>query len=179
MDKYIPADQRQRGIELARQMKRRSDGPIMASEVAGGSGARRPGIATIDLPPSSGPGATYPPPGAQAAKGKPPVVVVAPPPTRYVPRPIAAPPSPPQPAPPRVAVQPKPVPVATGGWRIQLGAFGDPNNAHKLWSQVAGRFPGRPPSFVKAGALTRCWSGRMRRRAKRLQRAARSSRACR
>ncbi|MDB5680151.1 MAG: hypothetical protein JWM94_3153 [Sphingomonas bacterium] len=160
MDKYIPDNQRQAGIALARQYEAQAGRPNYPTEVAGGSGVPpRPGIATIDVPPSS-PGATYPAPGGKPPKGKPPVAMVAPPPTRYVPRPIAAPPSPPQPAPPRVAAQPKPVPVATGGgWRIQLGAFGDPNNARKLWSQVGGRFPGRQPIYVKAGALTRLLVG--------------------
>ncbi|THD36782.1 MAG: sporulation protein [Sphingomonas sp.] len=161
MDKYIPDDQRQAGIAMARQMEAQVGRPNYSGEVAGGSDAPpRPAIATIDVPPSR-PGATYPQPGAKPPKGKPPVVVVAPA-TRPVPRPVVAPPSPPQPAPPKVVVKPapKPVPVATGGgWRVQLGAFGDPSNAHKLWSQVAGRFPGRQPSFVKAGALTRLLVG--------------------
>jgi cell division septation protein DedD len=54
---------------------------------------------------------------------------------------------------------------AAGGWRVQLGAFGDPNNAHKLWSEVGGRFPGRQASFVKAGALTKLLVGPYRSKA--------------
>lgn len=159
MDKYIPDDQRRKGIELARQYEAQAARPNYPSEVAGG-GPAGPSIATIDLPPSTGPGASYPPPGGKPPKGKPPVVVAAGPPTRYVPSAIPAPTPAPRPAPPKVAAQPKPVPVATGGgWRIRLGAFGDPNNAHKLWSQVGGKFPGRSPSFVKAGALTRLLVG--------------------
>ncbi|HVJ01022.1 MAG TPA: SPOR domain-containing protein [Sphingomonas sp.] len=46
-------------------------------------------------------------------------------------------------------------PARDGGWRVQLGAFGDPNNARKLWAQVAARFPGRQPQYVKAGTLTK------------------------
>ena len=52
----------------------------------------------------------------------------------------------------------KPV-VRDGGWRVQLGAFGDPNNARKLWSQVSGRFPGRQVYYVKAGNLTKVLVG--------------------
>ncbi|RYD91486.1 MAG: SPOR domain-containing protein, partial [Sphingomonadales bacterium] len=49
--------------------------------------------------------------------------------------------------------------VRDGGWRLQLGAFGDPNNARKLWGQVGGRFPGRSVSYVKQGNLTRVLVG--------------------
>jgi TPR repeat protein len=53
-----------------------------------------------------------------------------------------------------------PVPAARdGGWRVQLGAFGDPANARKLWGQVGGRFPGRQPYYVKSGSLTRLLVG--------------------
>ncbi|MDB5680837.1 MAG: hypothetical protein JWO16_642 [Sphingomonas bacterium] len=147
MDKYIPDNQRQQGIALARQYEAQVGRPGYPPEVAGGSGdTARPSIGTIDVPPS-GPGATYPQPGKQP-KDKPPV-----------PRPIAAPPAPPQPS-------PRPVPVAAaGGWRVQLGAFGDPNNAHKLWSEVGGRFPGRQASFVKTGALTKLLVGLYRSKA--------------
>jgi cell division septation protein DedD len=157
MDKYIPDNQRQQGIALARQYEQQVGRPVYPSEVAGGGGnTARPTIGSIDVPPSC-PGAAYPQPG-KPPKGKPPVVV-APPPTKYVPRPIAAPPAPPQPA-------PKPAPVATaGGWRVQLGAFGDPNNARKLWSEVGGRFAGRQASFVKTGALTKLLVGPYRSKA--------------
>lgn len=70
-------------------------------------------------------------------------------------------PSPP-PARPAHAAQPgSPAPsrIASGEWRLQLGAFGEPGNARRLWSQVAGRFPGRSVSYVTAGALTRVLVG--------------------
>lgn len=51
------------------------------------------------------------------------------------------------------------VPSSPGNWRIQLGAFGDPANAHRLWNQVAARFAGASVSYVKAGALTRVLAG--------------------
>jgi len=164
MDKYIPDDQRQKGITLARQYEAQAGRPNYPSEVAGGGPApARPAISTIDVPPSNGPGAPYPPPGKtpKPPRGKPSVIVAAtPPPTRTVPPAIPAPMPSPRPTPPKVAAPPKPVPVATGGgWRVQLGAFGDANNAHKLWAQVGGRFPGRQASFVKSGALTRVLVG--------------------
>ncbi len=62
-------------------------------------------------------------------------------------------------APPPLRYAPRRPPAQDGGWRVQLGAFGDPGNARKLWSQVSGRFPGRQPYFVKTGALTRLLVG--------------------
>lgn len=51
-------------------------------------------------------------------------------------------------------------PVARdGGWRVQLGAFGEAGNARKLWGQVGGRFAGRQPYYVKAGPLTKLLVG--------------------
>lgn len=86
-------------------------------------------------------------------------------------RPVAAPrptrPSPPATTRPAPAVRPTPTasrpaapaPARDGGWRLQLGAFGDSANARKLWSQIGGRFPGRQVSYVKAGRLTKVLVG--------------------
>lgn len=68
----------------------------------------------------------------------------------------------PKPSPKIVAAAnaPKPAPtVRDGGWRVQLGAFGDPANARNLWARVGSRFPGRQPHFVKAGNVTRLQVG--------------------
>jgi uncharacterized protein len=76
--------------------------------------------------------------------------------TPVVTRPVAPPPPPrPRPAP----VEAEHVAAASGNWRAQLGAFGEPGNARKMWSQVGGHFPGRQPYFVKSGALTRLLVG--------------------
>lgn len=83
------------------------------------------------------------------------------PPPRTVSRPpVTRPPATqPQPRPVEVASRPAPAPSRDGGWRVQLGAFGDPGNARKLWSQVGGRFPGRQVYYVKAGSLTKVLVG--------------------
>ena len=134
MDKYIGADQRRQGSELAQQM-------------ASTGGRPGPAVTTIDVPPSGGgAGTTYPPPGGKPVKRPPPTATVV------APAPI------PQP-------RPAPVAVSGGGWRVQLGAFGDPNNARKLWSQIGGSFAGRQPAFVKSGALTRLLVGPYRSKA--------------
>jgi len=71
----------------------------------------------------------------------------------------------PAPAPPRTkpaapqAAAAAPAPARDGNWRVQLGAFGDPANARRLWAQVGGRFPGRQPYYVKAGNLTKMLVG--------------------
>ncbi|MDG2532260.1 SPOR domain-containing protein [Sphingomonas sp. HITSZ_GF] len=65
----------------------------------------------------------------------------------------------PAPEPVRVAASAPAAAIRDGGWRLQLGAFGDPANARKLWSQVGGRFPGRSVSYVKAGSLTKVLVG--------------------
>lgn len=81
------------------------------------------------------------------------------------PRPVSRPPvtrppaTQPAPRPVEVATRPALAPVRDGGWRVQLGAFGDPNNARKLWGQVGGRFPGRQVYYVKAGSLTKVLVG--------------------
>ncbi|HEX4693864.1 SPOR domain-containing protein [Sphingomonas sp.] len=152
MDKYIPIEQRQQGLVLARQYEAQVGRPNYPEIAGGGPTPSGPAVTTIDVPPSrdgaTRPGASYPVPGKPLpVPGKPATAVAKP-----------------MPKPPVVATTPKPVPqpvavVAGGGWRVQLGAFGDPNNARKLWGQVGGKFPGRQPSYVKAGALTRLLVG--------------------
>lgn len=92
------------------------------------------------------------------------------PPVELAENPRPSPPVTARPAPPpatRPAPRPAPTradpasvaPARNGGWRVQLGAFGDPGNARRLWAQVDGRFPGRQPYFVKAGSLTKLLVG--------------------
>lgn len=64
----------------------------------------------------------------------------------------------PTPAQPATQAAPKPA-IRDGGWRVQLGAFGDAGNARSLWARVGSRFPGRQPYYVKAGAITRLQVG--------------------
>lgn len=71
-------------------------------------------------------------------------------------RAAAAPPVVVAPPVPRATTRPEP---ARGGWKLQLGAFGDAGNARRLGGSVAGRFPGRSVDYVKAGSLTRVMVG--------------------
>lgn len=87
----------------------------------------------------------------------------APPPPATSPAPAPATPARPASvasAPPAVEARPAPRPaVASGPWRVQLGAFAEAGNANRLWGQVRGRFPGRQPYYVKSGRLTRLLVG--------------------
>ncbi|MEG3085766.1 SPOR domain-containing protein [Sphingomonas sp. PB4P5] len=141
MDQYIPQDTRQQGLVLARQYESDNQRAELPTEIAGqGTGAGAP------PPPYDNAGGNRP--AAERPVAERPVVVT------QAPRP-----QPPRPQPPRPqASRPEPV-AASGSWRVQLGAFGDPGNARKLWGQVSGRFAGRQPYYVKSGALTRLLVG--------------------
>ena len=132
MDRYISLVDRQQGLTLARQYEENAGRAHLSEQVAGNNEIPAPSATTRQ---PSRPPATRPTP---TPTPRPPVQVA-------VARPLP----------------PVPAPVATrdGGWRLQLGAFGDPNNARKLWSQVGPRFPGRQVYYVKAGTLTKVLVG--------------------
>ena len=140
MDRHIALADRQKGLELARQYERDAGRPQVA--MATPPPASRPAnpVARTDIParPQDRP--------VQTTEVRP-----APPIVRPAPRQAA------------VATAPAPVrPTAVvrdGGWKLQLGAFGDPGNARRLGAQMSGRFPGRQISYVKAGKLTRVLVG--------------------
>ena len=130
MDQYIPQETRQQGLVLARQYESDSQRADLPTELAGQTA--RPVEAAAATPVQT----------AEPRPAPPTVAAAAPRPARPEPRPTPA------------------APVATSGsWRVQLGAFGDPGNARRLWGQVAGRFAGRQPYYVKSGALTRLLVG--------------------
>ncbi|APR53302.1 sporulation protein [Sphingomonas koreensis] len=139
MDRHIALADRQKGLELARQYER---------------DAGRPQVAMATPPPVSRPAnpaaRTDPPARPQDRPLQTTEVRPAPPIVRPAPRQAAPAP---QPAPARPAA------VRDGGWKLQLGAFGDPGNARRLGAQMSGRFPGRQISYVKAGKLTRVLVG--------------------
>lgn len=130
MDKYISLTDRQQGLTLARQYEEAANRPQPVTDYAS------------NIPP------------AQVAANNPR--------PRPTPRPVPVRTAPvrtmPDTPPTQVAVAP-PSNIRDGGWRVQLGAFGDPNNARKLWSQVGGRFPGRQVYYVKSGNLTKVLVG--------------------
>jgi cell division septation protein DedD len=144
MDRHIPLGDRQKGLELARQYERDAGRPQIAAALPPPSSRPDIPIARVDIP--AGPVPTTP-------------AVREPHPVETRPAPPIVRPAPRQTAP---AVQPatvRPAPVRDGGWKLQLGAFGDPGNARRLGAQMSGRFPGRQISYVKAGNLTRVLVG--------------------
>jgi len=52
-----------------------------------------------------------------------------------------------------------PAPLASGGWRIQLGAFGQRATAETLFTKVRGKVGGRQPFYVPAGKVVRLQVG--------------------
>lgn len=148
MDGFIPAEQRQAGLVLARQYEAEAQRPQLPPEIAGsGSVAALRGT---DLPPSRyDQGAPQQPalaPPSRPTRSTAEVPASLPNP-RVVPAAVDVPATPPRPS------------SKSGAWRIQLGAFGDPDNARKLWRQIGAKFAGREPTYVKSGPLTRVLVG--------------------
>jgi TPR repeat protein len=54
---------------------------------------------------------------------------------------------------------PKPAKAASGGWRIQLGAFSQRSSAEALYRKLSGSLGGRQAYYVPAGAVTRLQVG--------------------
>ena len=171
MDKYIPLDQRQRGLALARTYESAASNPQFAAGMIGDGPAPRPAIGREDLPPSDvgAPPVLTPRP---VKTPKPPVVktpVVKTPPVK-----VAV-----TPPPPRPVVAPAPQPIApAGGWRIQLGAFSSEANARRAWASAAGRLGGLSPSYVRAGNIIRLQAGPLRDKAAAQRACAASGTSC-
>jgi TPR repeat protein len=149
MDKAIPTEQRQQGLVLARQYEAEAQRPNLPPEISGkGTVAAMRGT---DLPPSR-----YDP-----GVGNPKIIALQPEQrmTRAVPRKPQPSAPPPEAAAEAPSEAPRAVAAGHGGWRVQLGAFGDPGNARRLWAQVGGRFAGAEVRYVKSGALTRVLVG--------------------
>ncbi|PZO89197.1 MAG: hypothetical protein DI623_11085 [Sphingomonas sanxanigenens] len=172
MDKYLSANDRTKGIALARTMAAAQPGPPPAPAAQAGLGTARapipmaprpakPAIAATQLPPSQVGAGYAPPPAATPSASPRPVQMAAasrpaPPPA---PKPAPAPAAPkPRVAPPVAAAT---VAASTGGWRVQLGAFSDEGRARALWSRSATLegFAALQPAYEKAGAITRLRAG--------------------
>lgn len=180
MDQYIPIDQRQQGVALAAQMADEATANRARQMAAADLGAQRPAVAAAPAAPlpqrspvvTSVPNSGFPPPSAavaaaaRAASGesartagadyarptapppRPAAVAVA----RPAPRPVAA---------DEPAAAPAPRAVASGPWRVQLGAFGVPGNAEAMWARVRGRpeLAGHGKLLVPAGSVTKLQAG--------------------
>jgi len=140
MNRFIPLEQRQRGIAIANQMQAAAASPTPAASAMIGTAG----------PPVRRPGAS---PAVTAARPTARPAVVASRPVVPPARPAAA---------PAIAMRPG------TGWKIQLGAFGDAGNAQRQWSSLRGRvsaLAGLQPNFVRAGTITRLQAGPLASRA--------------
>lgn len=143
MDRYIPLDQRQKGLVMARDLEQQASRPMpLPDPVAKAPSKPVTAIRSEALPPS-----------------KQPVTVSKP-----APKPVVAAKAPePKPQVTMASTKPgKPATVQTGSWRIQLGAFSDPTMAKKLWATLHGKsagLSGVQPFYVKAGPITRLQAG--------------------
>jgi uncharacterized protein len=174
MDRYIPMEQRQKGLAMARDMELAAQRPRIsptqsASVIPPRPLPQRPMPSTgpvarpVDLPPSQEEVAVQMPPAEpdyEASESLPPISrpVVA--------RPVAV--RPPQPAVVRpTVVRPSTAPsprAAPSGkqWRVQLGAFGEEGRARALFTQLENRISALQslqPVLVKAGKITRLQAG--------------------
>ncbi len=149
MNEAIPLDQRQQAVALAGEMDRKA-AAARASEMGSADlgGAKPPALSSA-APPAAMQRVDLPP--AQVAM---PMPMPAPAPASTpVPGPASAGADYARPAPVRMAAAKPPVAIAaprpphsapaasteSGGWRVQLGAFGQKANADALWAKLRGR----------------------------------------
>lgn len=154
MDHYIPLEERQKGLAIARDLEQQASRPVLPSEPGVKAPAKpAPVIRATDVPPSK-PVVATPKPAAAAPKTAP-----------AAPKPVVVAAQKPAPKPVVTAAAPKPekaVPASSEGWRVQLGAFSDEVKAKALWSSLKSRIAGLSglqPSYVKAGPVTRLQAG--------------------
>lgn len=158
MDKYIPLDQRQRGLTLARSYETSASNPQIAAGMVGDGPPPRPAVMSEDLPPSDV--------GAPPMTATKPVKTLKPPVVKTPPVKVAVAPAAPQPV------------ASAGGWRVQLGAFSNEANARRAWSGIAGRLGGLSPNYVRAGTIIRLQAGPLRDRAAAQRACAASGTSC-
>ncbi len=169
MDQFIPIEQRQQGTVLAGELEKRSTANRSA-QIAGFPINTAPPTPTgrpIDIPPSTpspsaasgfptslpaplptNPGSVRPSPYPQTPAVRPAPAAVRPAPTAV------------RPAPP--AARPVAVTAKDGGWRIQLGAFSNENNARSLWNSLKSRvstLAALQPYLKATGRITRLQAG--------------------
>lgn len=144
MDKYIPQDQRDQAIAMTRSIGQQNSS-LAADEPRRPAPVMREAPAPVrsaQLPPSasSAPRTAEPAPRpapAKTAAAKPPEA-----------RPTASKPALPKPA--------------SGGWRVQIGAFSAEARARTLWTQLSakvGGLSGYQPYIMTSGGVTRLQAG--------------------
>lgn len=161
MDKYLSIADRQQGAAMAQEM-----------EKGGSFNVAMNGSMTAGLPPKSAQAKPLPPKPITKPVTAPTTTPAPPSPAparvaQAAPKPVPAPVSKPAPA-PKPAQLPatpppaaRPVSTATGGWKVQLGAYGSQAGAQKAWGDASrnGALSGKSPDYIPVGALTRLRAG--------------------
>ncbi|WP_242123066.1 SPOR domain-containing protein [Sphingobium sp. Sx8-8] len=151
MDKYIPQDQREQAVALARSMGTQQQAALSGEDSRQSAPVSRDTprpVRTAELPPSS------PPPSS---------------PSLAKPKPVEQPPAA-KPAAPAKSATAKPVPAKAalphvangGGWRVQIGAFSAEARARSLWSQLSSKvsgLSGYQPYIMTSAGVTRLQAG--------------------
>lgn len=197
MDKYIPLDQRQRGLTLARSYESNAASALLASGMIDDSASPQGDVRTAvaaapaqmpepavgapplssSLPTSSTTSASpKPTPARLPAPSKKPPTKIAVAPSKAAVAPVASP-APTVAKVPIAKIKPTGAPAASG-WRVQLGAFGTEANARRAWAGVSGRFDGLKPTFVRAGNVVRLQAGPLRDKAAAKRACAASGTSC-
>lgn len=171
MDEHIPIEQRQQGVALAVKLAADAEAARARLDTSASLGA--PATARAAPPPPPSPTASPTGPAAAGADYARPQATAAPQPVRPISNPAVTRPSVTRPAVPSAVTKPaattapKPFPAkpatpspAQGQWRLQLGAFGVPGNAERLWSSLAKRpeLAGKRRELVPGGSLTRLYA---------------------
>ena len=184
MDQYIPLEQRQQGAALASELAEQAQATRARQLAAADLGSEAPAGATP--PPATAIRPPRPAPAVATSTARPPIpapqdavaaaarvagkddpqsagadfarrspITPAPRTAAAAPRPVAN--GSPAPAPAAVS---SPA-AASGGWRVQLGAFGVAGNADALWARVKGRaeLAGKAKLLVPSGRVTKLQAG--------------------
>jgi len=167
MERQLSPEDRERGRALAAQMGT-AGGPQIASaepppRIAAAEQTSTPSVPAPDNGSRrrSGAGVSYAPPPEDTRPRS------VPAPARRTTRTAEVPRTAPTPAPARTQRVAAPA-ASAGGWRVQLGAFSNADNARRQWSQVSRRVAALgklQPSYPKAGTITRLRAGSFKSRA--------------
>ena len=160
LDQILPIADRKRGVAIARELAKAAPAPRSAPATE----ARKPvqtATAKAHQPPAKSVPASEGSKSVRTATAKP-----HEPPAKTVPAHVAsaasAAPAQSKPsAAPAKITKVQAAPAASGGWRIQLGAFSQKGSAETLYQKLAGKaaLQGRHAFYVPVGAITRLQVG--------------------
>lgn len=143
MDNYVPQAQRAQAQSLARELEAGAKSQRSSELAAAELGTRMAAPATV-------PAAVPAPVPVAATPASRPVTLAAA-------NQLASLPAPPPAAKPAASAPAPIAPRKTGNWRVQLGAFGVPGNADRLWGQVSkhAALAGTRKTLLPSGKITR------------------------